>query len=81
MQKYIIDIGQYQQNINIISDCNNITFINTGTINVQIGTFTLVPNASLAIGGNAGEIDKTIYTINFQGATNGNVVVIRKIFI
>jgi hypothetical protein len=80
MQNYRIDIGQYQQNINIISDCNNITFINTGTIDVQVNTFTIVAGASLSIGGNAEEIDRTIYTINFQGATNGNVVVIRKIF-
>ena len=80
MQNYRIDIGQYQQNINIISDCNNITFVNTGAISVQVNTFTIVAGASLSIGGNQNEIDRTIYTINFQGATNGSLVVIRKIF-
>ena len=80
MQSYNIEIGQYQQNTNIISNCNNITFINTGTISVQVNTFTIVAGASLSIGGNENEIDRTIYNINFQGATNGNVVVIRKIY-
>lgn len=80
MQSFKIEIGQYQQNTNIISDSNNITFINTGAINVEISTFTLIPNASLSIGGNENEIDRTIYNINFQGATDGNVVVIRKIY-
>ena len=80
MQAYNIEIGEYQQNTNIISNTNNITFINTGAISVQINTFTLVAGASLSIGGNENEVDKTIYNINFQGATNGNLVVIRKIY-
>jgi hypothetical protein len=79
-RKYRIEIQQYQQNYNVISQCNNITFINNGTINVQINQFTLVPNASLSIGGNENEIDTTIYNVSFQGATNGNLIVIKKIF-
>jgi len=79
-RKYRIEIQQYQQNYNVISQCNNITFINNGTINVQINQFTLVPNASLSIGGNENEIDSTIYNVSFQGATNGNLIVIKKIF-
>lgn len=79
-RKYRIEIQQYQQNYNVTSLCNNITFINTGTIDVQINTFILVPNSSLSIGGNADEIDTTIYNVSFQGATNGNLIVIKKIF-
>lgn len=79
-RQYKIEINQYQQNFNIISNCNNITFINSGAIAVQINQFTLVAGASLSIGGNANEIDTTVYNISFSGATNGNVVVIRKIF-
>ena len=79
-RKYRIEIQQYQQNYNVTSQCNNITFINNGTINVQIGTFILVPNASLAIGGNENELDITVYNVSFQGATNGNLIVIKKIF-
>ena len=79
-RKYKIEISQYQQNYNIISNCNNITFINTGAISVKINQFTLVAGASLSIGGNANEIDTTIYTVSFSGATNGNLIIIRKIF-
>lgn len=79
-RKYRIEIQQYQQNYNVIAQCNNITFVNTGTINVQINTFILVPNSSLSIGGNENEIDTTIYNVSFQGATNGNLIVIKKIF-
>ena len=35
-RQYKIEINQYQQNFNLISNCNNITFINTGAITVQI---------------------------------------------
>ena len=59
MQAYNIEIGQYQQNTNIISNSNNITFVNTGAISVQINTFTLLAGASLSIGGNENEIDRT----------------------
>lgn len=79
-RQYKIELNQYQQNYNIVSNCNNITFINTGAIAVQINQFTLVAGASLSIGGNANEIDTTIYTVSFSGATNGNLTVIRKIF-
>jgi hypothetical protein len=79
-RKYRIEIQQYQQNYNVIAQCNNITFINNGAINVQINQFTLVPNASLSIGGNENEIDITVYNVSFQGATNGNLIVIKKIF-
>ena len=79
-RKYKIELAQYQQNYNLISNCNNITFINTGAISVQINQFILVAGASLSIGGNANEIDTTVYNISFSGATNGNLIVIRKIF-
>jgi hypothetical protein len=48
---------------------------------IQINNFNLVAGASLSIGGNENEIDTTVYQLNFQGATNGNVAVIKKIFI
>ena len=79
-RKFKIEINQYQQNFNLISNCNNITFINVGTIDVQINQFILVAGASLQIGGNENEIDTTVYNASFSGATNGNLIVIRKIF-
>jgi hypothetical protein len=80
-RKFRIELYQYQQNTSIGSNCNNITFINNGVATIQINNFNLVAGASLSIGGNENEIDTTVYQLNFQGATNGNVAVIKKIFI
>jgi hypothetical protein len=77
---YRTEFTQYTQNTSITANCNSITFINTGTINVQVNQFVLTPDAQLTIGGNEKEIDVTNYQINFQGATNGVISVIKKIF-
>ena len=80
-RKFRIELYQYQQNYSIASNCNNITFINNGASTIQINAFNLIAGSSLSIGGNENEIDTTVYQLNFQGATNGNVAVIKKIFI
>lgn len=77
---YKTEFTQYTTNNQIQSNCNSITFINTGTINVQVNQFELSPSAQLTIGGNVGEIDRTIYNINFVGATNGVLSIIKKIY-
>ena len=80
-RKFRIELYQYQQNYSIASNCNNITFINNGASTIQINAFNLIAGSSLSIGGHENEIDTTVYQLNFQGATNGNVAVIKKIFI
>lgn len=80
-RKFRIELYQYQQNYSIASNCNNITFINNGASTIQVNNFNLVAGASLSIGGNADEVDTTVYQLNFNGATNGNVSVIKKIFV
>jgi len=81
MQAYRNEFTQYSQNTMIKGNCNSITFINTGTIDVQVNQFTLSPAAQITLGGNEGEIDLTDYNINFQGVTNGLISVIKKIYI
>lgn len=81
MQQFRNEFTQYTQNTVVKGNCNSITFVNTGTIDVQINQFILTPDAQLTLGGNIGEIDVTDYTINFQGATNGVVSVIKKIYL
>ena len=80
-RKFRVELYQYQQNYSIASNCNNITFINNGASTIQINAFNLIAGSSLSIGGNENEIDTTVYQLNFQGATNGNVAVIKKIFL
>jgi hypothetical protein len=48
---------------------------------VLLNNITLAIGASLSIEGNENEIDVTQYTLNFGTATNGNVLVIQKMFV
>jgi hypothetical protein len=79
MKQYIVDVIQYATNNTLTSNCNAITFINTGTTNCFISKFLLAPNASLSISGNENEIDVTTYPISFTGGT-GILTVIRKFY-
>lgn len=60
------------------SNCNEITFINTGAVSVRVNTLTLIPGQQYVSSGNAGEINLTRYNVVLNG---GSVIVIRKIYI
>jgi hypothetical protein len=81
MKKYTIVIQQYQQSTSFVPGSNAITFINNGGSIVLLNNITLAIGASLSIEGNENEIDVTQYTLNFGTATNGNVLVIQKMFV
>jgi len=70
----------YNAPAEIRSDCNSITFINTGTANVQINGINLVPGAQLVSQGNEGEINVSRYRLSFSGAGFQVCTVIRKIY-
>jgi len=82
-QKYYVETKVFYTTANIGSDCNDITFINSGTTNLVIGEVPLLPNQSLRISGNRGEIDTTQYQLTFATPINtGNqLIVIRKLYI
>ena len=81
-QKFYIETKVFYTSQNISSDCNDITFINQGTTNFTIQDVILLPNQSLRISGNAGEIDTTQYILTFDTlVSTGNLcTVIRKLF-
>lgn len=81
-QKYYIEVKDFYTSQKVSSDCNEITFINTGTTNLTVEGILLVPNQSLRIQGNIGEIDTTQYDIIFTTLTNvGNkLTIIRKLY-
>jgi hypothetical protein len=79
MKRYVLDFQQYANNNNIVSDCNAITFVNTGTVDVFVNKFLLVAGASLVIGGNENEIDTTVYNIYFPTSA-GALSVIKKYY-
>ena len=88
-KKFLIDVYTAYQNYRFVSKANAVTFINIGTIPVTINnTLILQPSAtgtgagdSISIGGNINEKDMTEYFINFGTATNGAVLIIRKIYV
>ena len=82
-QRYYVETKVFYTTANIGSDCNDITFINAGTTNLVIGEVPLLPNQSLRISGNRGEIDTTQYQLTFATPINtGNqLIVIRKLYI
>lgn len=69
------------------SNCNSITFINTGSTVAQVNGINLQPPATigengeqLVISGNEGEVDKSIYRISFAGTGDNILQVIRKVY-
>lgn len=82
-QRYYVETKVYYTTANIGSDCNDITFINAGSTNLVIAEVPLLPNQSLRISGNRGEIDTTQYQLTFATPINtGNqLIVIRKLYI
>jgi len=79
MHKYRVEIIQYTNNQDkIFSDCNSITFINTGASNALIGKYIIAPGAFLSVPGNLGEMDVTQYSLSFSGAGANNLTIIRK---
>lgn len=82
-QKYYVETKVYYTTANIGSDCNDITFINSGTTNLVIAEVPLLPNQSLRISGNRGELDTTQYQVTFATPINtGNqLIVIRKLYV
>jgi hypothetical protein len=81
MQKFIEEYQTYNTPSEIRSECNAITFINTGTSNVQINGINLTPGQQLISEGNEGEYNATRYRLSFTGGGNEICTVIRKIYI
>lgn len=64
---YTNNFQMVRQSGSVPSNCNGITFINTGTDNVDVMGYVLQPSYTLALNGNVGEMDVTNYTIKFAG--------------
>jgi hypothetical protein len=80
-QRYYNDISIYQIGQYILSDCADITFLNTGTSNVNVNGIILLPNQSLVFSANQDEIDTTKYSMFFVGAGAQSCTVIRKYYV
>jgi len=79
--RYYNDIAIFQTAQYILSDCADITFLNSGASNINVNGIILLPNQSLAFTANVGEMDTTKYYIYFLGAGTSSATVIRKYYI
>ena len=83
-REYTVEFSFYSgaQINSLKANCNEITFLNTGTCNVVIqNVYTLAPGSPLAINGNKNEVDVTTYKFFFQGAGTQALLVARKIYL
>ena len=78
---YRQEFANYTKDQYVEARCNAITFINTGTANLRIGTFTLTPDAQLSLSGLSGEVDVTRYQLVFATTGNPSLTVIRKVYV
>lgn len=79
-RKYKVEFNQYNnQNIQITSNCNAITFINNGaTQPIKINNILEIGvGGSIAIEGNENEIDTTTYNL----VVIESCIVLRKLFL
>jgi len=80
MQKYTPFFINYITPQSIPTNCNSIIFINLGTTTAIVESVTLAPSQSFSIDGNADEYMDAVIQINFSGAGNNNLVVVKKVF-
>ena len=64
----------------IISDCNSLTIVNTGTVNAVVNGLEFTPGSQYYSPGNESEFNTTRYRLSFTAAGTQQVLVIRKIY-
>lgn len=64
----------------IISDCNSLTIVNTGTATANLNGLLIAPAAQYYAPGNETEFNTTRYRLSFTTAGTEEVLVIRKIY-
>ncbi len=80
MKHYTPVFIAYNTAQSIPTDCNSIIFINSGTTTAVIENVTLAPSQSFVIDGNELEYTTATLQINFTGAGQNNLIVVKKIF-
>jgi hypothetical protein len=80
MKHYTPVFIAYNTAQSIPTDCNSIIFINSGTTNAVIENVILAPSQSFVIDGNELEYTTATLQINFTGAGQNNLIVVKKIF-
>lgn len=79
----VTDIQEYSNDIKVQADCNNITFVNDGTVMFKVNNKTVQPGQTFVIPANAMEWNSTQFQIVFsQKQVSGCLaVVIRSVYV
>jgi hypothetical protein len=80
-RKFITETKIITENTTVDSFCNDITFFNTGTINVFVDGIRITPGTSFTITGNANEMNIKFYSVFFTGAGNPQLTIIYKRYV
>jgi hypothetical protein len=79
MAKYYEDFKLLNTPQEVISNCNSLTVLNTGTATAVLNGVDIIPGAQYIILGNENEYNETRYRLSFTGGGTEQVLVIRKI--
>lgn len=80
MPKYYEDFKLLNTPQEVISNCNSLTVLNTGTATAVLNGVDIIPGAQYVILGNENELNETRYRLSFTGVGTEQVLVIRKIY-
>ena len=77
-KQYTTETKIISDNTTIDSNCNSITFYNTGTANVFVDGIKITPGTSFSILGNFNEMNVKYYSVLFQAPGNNQLTAVYK---
>lgn len=79
--EFVTNRSTYTTGQSVTSNCNSITFFNTGTNTMVVDGVSFAPQTSIVFGGNVGEITNQNFNLSFSGAGNSQATVYRKVYL
>ena len=80
-RQYTTETKILSDNTTVDSNCNSMTFYNTGTNNVFVDGIKITPGTSFSVLGNENEMNIKYYSILFQGAGNPQITIVYKRYV
>jgi hypothetical protein len=77
-KQYTTETKIISDNTTIDSNCNSITFYNTGTSNVFVDGIKITPGTSFSILGNFNEMNVKYYSVLFQAPGTNQLTAVYK---
>jgi hypothetical protein len=80
MPKFTEDFQLINVPKEVVSNCNQLTVINTGTASAVLNGLVITPGSQYVSPGNENELNLTRYRLSFTGVGSNEVLIIRKIY-